>query len=187
MDNTAPIVTRGDTGPSTPLALPPGWRSTGARIEPVKTPRGLLARGGMMRARCDTGECRRRIDMNLDSWIDHGHGDSELDTLIAAYLCGQLRCGLKFDPEYFPRGIPLQHYVGREERIEVLCASCGRLRPMTAEQLIAALLRRGLGTGNTGIVELSTKIRSPCRACGKQNWKTSLRGPSYEDRKRWTG
>ncbi len=184
MDNTAPIATRADSGPKMPAALPPGWRSAGARIDAVQTPRGLLARGGMMRARCDTGECRRRIDMDLNAWIEHGHGDSELSTLTAAYLCGQLRCGLKFDPEYFPRGIPLQHFVGSEERIEVLCTSCDRLRLMTAEQLIAALLRRGTGTGNTGIIELSTKIRSPCRACGKQNWKTSLRFPSYDKRKR---
>ncbi len=130
-----------------------------------------------MRARCDTGECRRRIGMNLDAWIEHGHGDSELRTLVAVYQCGQLRCGLKFDPEYFPRGIPLQWYVASEDRIEVRCASCGQLRLMTAEQLIAALVRRGTGTGNTGIVELSTRIRSPCRACGKQNWQTALRSP----------
>ena len=141
MDNTASIATRADSGPTTPPALPPGWRWAEARIEPVRTPRGLLARGGMMRAKCDTGECRRRIDMDLNAWIEHGHGDSELSTLSAAYRCGHLRCGLDFNPEYFPKGIPLQYFVGREERIEVLCASCEQLRLMTAEQLIAALLR----------------------------------------------
>lgn len=130
-----------------------------------------------MRAKCDTGECRRRINMDLDAWVEHGHGDSELGTLIAAYRCGQLRCGLSFDPEYFPRGVPLQWYVASEDRIEVRCASCGQLRFMTAEQLIAVLLRRGTGTGNTGIVELPTRIRSPCRACGKQNWQTAIRSP----------
>ncbi len=90
MDNTAPIATQAASGPTPPPALPPGWRLAGARVEPVRTPGGLLARGGMMRARCDTGECRHRIDMDLNAWIEHGHGDSELSTLSAAYRCGQL-------------------------------------------------------------------------------------------------
>lgn len=178
MDTKAPTAAK--AAPKTAsivVPLPAGWRQIDGKAYPLTTPRGLLARGGILRGRCDTGECRRRVNIDLGAWIAEGHGDRELDALVLDYRCGRSGCGLRFDPEYFPRGLPLQSYVAGEERIEVRCASCTRLHTMTAEKLIASLVRRGIGTGNIGIVELATRIGLPCRACGKQNWQVTLRRP----------
>ena len=177
MDNTAPSAARPNDEDDAPISLLRGWRQVAMRLEPVTTPRGLLARGGALRGRCETGECRRRIDVDLDAWIAQGRGDTELRALLPAYRCGKLECDVRFDPEYFARGVPLQSFTGCEERIELLCASCSRLHILTAEQLIAALVRRGTGDGNTGVIELAVRIGSPCRSCGKQNWKVALRRP----------
>jgi len=117
------------------------------------------------------------LDMDLNAWIAEGHGDRELDDLLPDYRCARPGCRLRFDPEYFPKGLPLQCYVAGEERIELRCASCTRVHIMTAEQMIASLVRRGIGTANTGIVELATRIRLPCRACGQQSWQVTLRRP----------
>ena len=109
----------------------------GGRLEPLATVEGLFARGGQLVARCQTAECRRHLQVDLQDWIRHGFGNLSLATLQAAYRCSRVGCRLSFGSEQYPNGVPLQFYVGTEDRLEVTCRGWGKGRRFTAEALIA--------------------------------------------------
>ena len=141
-----------------------GWRWNGAKLEELVTAEGVLARGGVLQGRGQTGECRRYVQVDLHWWVRHGLGDTGLKDLGASYRCARLGCSMAFRQESYPAGIPIQCYVGAPERLAVRCRKCLAGRTLTAEQVIAALERAGTGDGNAGVLDLGRRIHGKCPA-----------------------
>jgi len=104
-----------------------GWRWDGNKLEPLATVEGVLARGGVVHGRCGGGECRRYVRVDLQWWARHGLGDVALTVAQQAYRCARLGCGLSWQPEIYPAGIPVQFYVGTERPFRKGWGRLGRL------------------------------------------------------------
>lgn len=154
-----------------------GWTWAGGKLEPLPTVEGLFARGGQLVARCQTVECRRHLQVDLQDWIRHGFGDLSLATLQAAYRCSRVGCRLSFGSEQYPSGVPIQFYAGTEDRLDVACRGCGKGQRFTAEALIAKLEGAQTGDGNAGVNDLAHRIRGRCPACKYPGWIVTLVRP----------
>jgi hypothetical protein len=55
-----------------------GWALIGGRLTSNQTPAGLIARGGEMKGRCHTGECRRSVTLDAQDWIARGYANTSL-------------------------------------------------------------------------------------------------------------
>lgn len=116
--------------------------------------------------------------MDLHWWARHGLGDVALSIAQQAYRCARLGCGLSWQPEAYPAGIPVQFYVGTDVKLAIKCRKCGVGRSYTADQVIAALERSEAGDGNAGVNELGQRVRGKCKACGYPGWVVEVARPA---------
>lgn len=155
-----------------------GWTLIGGRLVPDRTPAGLVARGGVMKGRCQTPECWRKVAFDAQDWIARGYGDASLAELTRTYRCGRIGCSLMFDESY-AAGLPLQTYVGGSETAVITCKGCERTATLSIERLVQRLVRMGAGDGNTGRNVFAGAIKVPCRQCGAVKWTGEVQSPTY--------
>jgi len=120
--------------------------------------------------------------MDLQWWARHGHGDVTLTVAQQAYRCARLGCGLIWQPETYPAGVPVHFYVGTDVKLATKCRKCGAGRSYAAEQAIAALERSETGDGNAGVNELGQRVRASARRApirdGWSKWCGRRSGPA---------
>ena len=158
-----------------------GWTLIGGRLVADQTPAGLVARGGEMKGRCQTGECRRTLTLDAQDWIARGYANTSLTELTRTYRCGRVGCKLHFS-EHYANGVPLQTYVGGTETAAITCNRCMRVTTLSVERLVQRLVRTGAGDGNTGCNVFAAAIKAPCRHCGAVRWTGEIRSLPYSAR-----
>jgi hypothetical protein len=158
-----------------------GWTLIGGRLVPDKTPAGLVARGGVMKGRCQTHECWRKVAFDPQDWIHRGYADTSLVELMRTYRCGRIGCKLHFDESYAD-GVPLQTYVGGTETAVITCKRCERTATLSIDRLVQRLLRTGAGDGNTGRNVFASAIKAPCRHCCAVKWEGDVRSLPHSAR-----
>jgi hypothetical protein len=151
-----------------------GWALIGGRLTSDQTPAGLIARGGEIKGRCHTGECRRSVTLDAQDWIARGYANTSLAALTRTDRCGRIGCKLHFNESY-DDGLPLQTYVGGPETAVITCNRCMRVTTLAVERLVQRLLRTGAGDGNTGCNVFAAAIKAPCRHCGAVRWTGEIR------------
>lgn len=155
----------------------PGWTLIVGRLTSDQTPAGLVARGGEMKGRCQTGECRRIVTLDAQDWIARGYVNTSLAELTRTYRCGRIGCKLHFDESYVD-GLPLQTCVGGFETAVITCNRCMRVTTLPVERLVQRLLCTGAGAGNTGCRVFAAAIKAPCRYCGAVRWTGEIKRPT---------
>ena len=159
-----------------------GWIERNGRWEAVRTPAGVLARGGELKAACRKREdCFRKASFDARWWVDHGLGTIPLDEALASYRCGLVRCQLCWELERYPRGTPLGHYLGEPgARVHVVCGVCRTGgRDFTIKRFIEQIERAATGTGGMPADQLSgALIRGACTGCGVRHWRVTFTAAS---------
>lgn len=155
----------------------PGWLWNGERLVQDDTVEGCIARGAAYNASCRNAECSRRLKLELEAWLSLGYGRAPIQEVQGLYPCRRKpKCDL-FWNETYPKGVPLQAYVGDKDlEIGVMCGACGLAKRYTPARLIAQFDRSGRGDGNTGINEAAQRIRGACK-CGVRKWSVDVIRP----------
>ena len=146
-----------------------GWTFIGGRLVTDQTPAGLVARGGEMKGRCETGQCRRTLTLDAQDWIARGYANTSSTELTRTYRCGRVGCKLHFN-KFYANGVPLQTYVGGTETAAITCNRCMRVTTLSVDRLVQRLVRTGAADGNTGCNVFAAVIKAPCRHCGAVRW-----------------
>ena len=112
-------------------------------------------------------------------------GGLGLAELRAAYRCCLVGCRLTWLDDFYPEGPPLMCWANvTEQRVVVLCRSCGAEHLREVAEFCVALHRAGVADGNISYRRLGGHlIRGPCRACGARLWHVYMRpdpGPKIE-------
>jgi DNA-directed RNA polymerase subunit RPC12/RpoP len=77
-------------------------------------------------------------------------------------------CRLEEASSTYPKGVPLVAYLQEEDAlIAIACNGCGTRLLLPAAEVIRRLKAAGRGDGATGVLELGTAVRGPCRRCGR--------------------
>ena len=154
------------------------WRASRADAwEPVASPLGVHLRGARLTARCSAGDCSRHVRFDAKMWIARGMGDLNLGTIKAAYLCARTPCGLAWQNEIYPEGVPLIGYVevaGAE--VVCTCTACKLRKTLTARAFVDWLVDRGRSP-NVPAWSLNRTVQGACPTCGASAWSVQLRVP----------
>lgn len=160
----------------------PGWRLqlSPDRIVPVPDLRGALQRGQRLLFRCERPDCGRRVEPDLEAIMRAGHGHHASGWLLELLQCRHpLGCRLKLSAETYPQGVPLVAYLGDPAAlISLKCEGCGLTLTRGVEDTLDRLIAARRGDGSTGVLELGTRVRGPCRQC---------RGRRFSSAVVWTG
>ena len=165
--------------------LVPGWTisSRSARIVEIKTVLGARQRGQVILLRCAAHDCRRRIEVDLDAAIGAGHADrapEDLARLLACHHWGG--CRLALATATYPHGVPLLAMLDSRALIAVTCVACGARLVLPPREMIARLAAAGRGDGATGLFSIGTRVRGPCRRCGRREFVSSILRPDAAPR-----
>lgn len=163
----------------------PGWVQLGGRLgwTRVDTVQGAIRRGAELVARCKTGQCTRRVKVDLQAWVRMGFPTLALADVRAAYRCG-LVCGLQWEVERYPRGAPLMLYADEATaRVVVSCRACRAVHSFRVVQFVEAITTARTGDCNTPGEALGPElVRGDCRGCGRHAWQVAfLRTPASSD------
>ncbi len=148
-----------------------GWLWNGERLVPDDSVSGCLHRGMELTGRCWGGDCTRRLTVDLHAWSSMGYSKMHIQELRGHYECRrQPECGLRWS-ETYPKGLPLQLYVGDAGvELQVQCDACKFAKAYDALALIRRLSLSGLGDGNLGVNVAGRAIRGQCSHCGARKW-----------------
>ena len=156
-----------------------GWWRAGLneRWTEVDTPAGVLARHARLSARCSSHDCSRRVRFDPRFWIARGMGDTRLAVIRTAYLCARTPCGLHWQGETYPRGVPLIAYAALESaEVSLACGRCRSRKTYTARQFVDRLIAAGRSPNVPGW-DLHGCVQGACRSCGGRQWSVTLRIP----------
>lgn len=155
-------------------ACPGWWPGTWAKME---TPLGVLARGGAIHARCSRPpECGRRVTIDCRRWAEMGLGDADLADVRLSYRCALPVCGLTFQPEIYPRGLPLMGWAADEKAFVLVECTCGFGRRLRIADYVRAAVAAGTGGWGMTRAEVGARqVRGACR-CGARAWRVRLEG-----------
>lgn len=156
-----------------------GWWRAGPRDNwtHVDSPAGVLARNARLSARCGSHDCSRRIRFDPHFWIARGMGDTQLGVIRTAYMCARTPCGLQWQGESYPRGVPLIAYTALEgAEVSVACGRCQKSKTYTAQQFVDRLIAAGRSPNVPGW-DLHGCVQGACRTCGERQWTVTLRVP----------
>ena len=156
-----------------------GWWRAGPtdKWAAVDNPAGVLARDARLSAKCGSHDCSRHVRFDPRFWIARGMGDALLGVIRTAYMCARTPCGLQWQGEIYPRGVPLMAYTGAEgAQVTVGCRLCKGRKTYTAHQFVDRLLAAGRSPNVPGW-DLHGCVRGNCRSCGGSAWSVSLRVP----------
>ena len=158
--------------------LVPGWRidRESWRIVPVETVLGHFQRGQEMLLRCRRADCQRRLKVDFEAAVRAGLGERSIADLVAILKCGHWNgCRLEEVSAQYPRGVPLVSYLGHGDvLISIRCRACENNLLLRPAEVITRLKAAGRGDGSTGVIELATAIRGPCRKCGTSLFETNV-------------
>ena len=161
--------------------LVPGWRidATHTRIVPVETVLGAHHRGQLVLLRCRRTDCRRRVEIDLRSAVQAGFGDRPIAWLVQSLRCQHWNgCQLEEASCTYPRGVPLVAYLQHDDvLVAITCAHCRTRWLLPPRRIIAGLKAAGRGDGASGILEMGTKIRGPCRRCHRSGFEAEVIWP----------
>ena len=150
---------------------PPGFELSGDYWRGTSTPAGILIRGGILKGRCQTAECSRRVTADLEWWVIHGLGEASLHFDVQpAYQCSRIRCRFSFDPETYPHGLPFLLGLKKGGRIRITCGHCQRSTEIETTEFVRQIVKAGVGTATSSFVEIGRRLRRPCRGCGYAKW-----------------
>lgn len=165
--------------------LVPGWAvdvDPPFRIQAIPTIMGAWLRGQVLVYRCLRSDCGRRVEPDLQGLVHAGFGHLKPGELREDLSCRHpLGCQLKLACETYPRGVPLITYVQQPDVLfAVACQGCGHTVSRTAADTIARLAASRRGDGSTGVNELASRVRGPCRRCGGRAFKSEVIRPSTQ-------
>jgi hypothetical protein len=70
-------------------------------------------------------------------------------------------------------GVPLSHLRQHRAGVLVICNGCQDWRSVEIAKVVARLDAEGVGAGEkTGVRDVASFLRAPCRKCGAVNWET---------------
>ncbi len=160
---------------SCPPSLP-GWLWNGQRLVHDDTVDGCASRGAAYLGSCKNTECSRRVKLDFMELSARGYGRTPIHEAQDRYRCYRRPVCDLFWVETYPRGVPLQAYVGDQVELEISCDACRLAKRFRPIQLIERFRSTELGDGNTGIMEAAKRIRGRCR-CGAQKWRMGVIRP----------
>ena len=156
-----------------------GWviEKDGLVTEP-QTPAALAARGALLRGFCRGREdCFRKVTFNAPMWCARGFGFVPLSDAKAAYRCAIVSCGLNWQAESYPHGLPLGSYLGNPHASIAVSCPCGAgaLKTFTVRRFVQLIGRAGTGSPALAAACLpSSLIRGPCSWCRERRWSITL-------------
>lgn len=159
---------------------PPGWSRENGCYLPIGTVSGCAARRVRLCARCKANGCGRRVELDWAELTRMGYADVLAHDVQKMFECRRPGpCGLRWEPEQYPAGVPLAALVDQRRgaapaAVVVACEACRRQTVYTPLELAAVLARRAAGGLHTGLIELQASIRGPCR-CGARRWTVAVR------------
>ncbi|MBV9079335.1 MAG: hypothetical protein JO048_17870 [Methylobacteriaceae bacterium] len=163
--------------------LVPGWRLDPAQLRIVETDTvlGAYQRGQEFTLRCRRPDCSRRVALDLRAAIAAGFGDRPLAELIERLRCRHWSgCDLRETSASYPRGVPLVGYLGLPDMlVAIACIQCGQRLLLPPRAVIDRLKAARIGDGATGVRELGSVVRGPCRACRGMRFSSALVWPSW--------
>ena len=158
--------------------LTPGWQidPSSPRIVAVATVLGFYQRGQEMLLKCRRRDCHRRVDIDFRAAIRAGKGDQSPGQLLHQLRCGHWEgCRLEKISAIYSRGVPLVSYLNDPEvLIAIICEQCPARLTLPARAVIERLRQAGRGDGATGILELASRVRGPCRQCGGRSFRSEV-------------
>lgn len=156
----------------------PGWRLElgPPRIVPDPGLLGCWRRRMALLYRCGRRDCGRRVEPDLEALVRSGHGHLTPAELGAALSCRHpLGCRLKLQAETYPGGVPLVGYLAHPGvLITVRCEGCDHALTLPPEAMIERLRAARRGGPETGVLELASRIRGPCRRCGGMAFESAV-------------
>jgi len=157
---------------------PPGWISANGVLEPASQVAAFAARGQVVRGRCESKECARKVRIDPNDLCGKGQGLLKMRQIEQLHRCQRLDgCSLIFyaDPSTPP--LHLEWLTGRANvRIRLRCrgAGCKFARVWVVETMIEGLKKAGKGHGGTEVQALGKLMTQPCPVCRKVNWTADV-------------
>lgn len=150
-----------------------GWQlSADLSYEEVPTILGAWQRKQTATSHCRSPECSRRCDIDLRAAIDAGLAQERVIELVRHLRCSHWRgCAIKPPQLTYPRGVPLIAYItDRNALVEISCAKCSDRHAMPPRRVIDKLVQTQKGNSATGVNDIGSRIRGPCRKCGARQF-----------------
>lgn len=164
--------------------LPQGWTTWNGVLEPANQVAAYAARGQIIRGRCETKECNRKIRIEPKDLCGKGQGLLQMKQVEQLHRCQRLEgCSLGFFADPATPPLHLDWLTGRPNvRIRLKCRGhgCKYVRVWVVEQMIAGLKKAGKGGGGTDVHALGKLMTQPCPVCKKVNWAADVLWASTE-------
>jgi hypothetical protein len=153
---------------------PDGWTAIHGILEPAGYVAAYAARGQVMKGRCQTKRCNRRVDLDPRELCGEHMGALRMQQVLRTYECNRLDgCTLRFHTEPKDAPLPLDGLRGKAHvRLRLRCGAhkCSFFRVWLVEEMIEGLKKAKKGGGATSVHELRKLMTSPCKLCGKVDW-----------------
>jgi hypothetical protein len=153
---------------------PEGWVAIHGLLEPAGHVAAYAARGQVVKGRCQSKGCNRRVDLDPKDLCGKHLGALPMHQLMRTYGCNRLDgCTLSFFTEPKEPPLRLEWLTGKAHvRLRLRCGThkCTFFRIWLVEEMIAGLKKAGKGGGDTDVHELRKLMTSPCKLCKKVDW-----------------
>lgn len=157
---------------------PEGWTAIYGVLEPIGHVAAYAARGQVMKGRCQSKSCNRRVELDSKELCGQHMGTLQMQQVIRTFQCNRLDgCTLTFHTEPRDPPLPLDALRGKAHvRLRLRCGThkCSFFRVWLIEEMIEGLKKAGKGGGGTHVHELRKLMTSPCKLCGKVDWNADV-------------